>query len=163
MPSISVPLKSDKVRWNALMKQRREWWAKQNRDKLSRNFKATEFYTHDGSACPTVARPAMVRLCQDFLEPLRAKFGTALVLSGYRHEQYNASISGARHSQHIYEHDFESVAADMRFARGTPTQWAAEAKRLRTKNAGGKGGIGVYPRSGFLHVDNRGWKADWAQ
>jgi uncharacterized protein YcbK (DUF882 family) len=144
------------------MQQRREWWSKQNRNRLSPHFKATEFYTHDGSACPTLARPAMVRLCSQYLEPMRQKFGTALVLSGYRHELYNQQIHGARNSQHIYEHDFESVAADMRFQRGTPAQWAAEAKRLRTKG-GGKGGIGVYPRSGFVHIDNRAYKADWAQ
>jgi uncharacterized protein YcbK (DUF882 family) len=71
-------------------------------------------------------------------------------------------IGGARHSQHIDEHDFESVAADLRFAKGTPAQWAAEAKRLRTKNLRGKGGVGRYDRSGFVHVDNRGYKADWS-
>ena len=60
--------------------------------------------------------------------------------------------------QHIYETGFESVAADMRFAKGTPAQWAAEAKRLRAK-AGGKGGVGRYDRSGFVHVDNRGYAA----
>lgn len=161
MPSVSVPLKGARG-WSALMTKRREWWSKQDRKKLTAHFDATEFYTHDGTPCPTLARPAMVRLCQDYLEPLRAKFGTAYVLSGYRHEAYNQQIGGARHSQHVYEQTFESVAADMRFAKGTPAQWAAEAKRLRTKQ-GGKGGIGVYPRSGFLHVDNRNWKADWAQ
>ena len=50
----------------------------------------------------------------------------------------------------MYETSFESVAADMRFAKGSPAQWAAEAKRLRAK-AGGKGGIGRYDRSGFVH------------
>ena len=52
----------------------------------------------------------------------------------------------------------ESVAADLRFAKGNPAQWAAEAKRLRTK-AGGKGGVGTYVRSGFVHCDNSGWAA----
>ena len=160
MPSIKVPLKGAPG-WNALQEQRRAWWAKENRNHLTKNFTAKEFYTHDGSACPTLARNAMVRLCRQYLEPLRTKFGTCLVLSGYRHELYNHRIGGARHSQHIYEHSFESVAADLRFARGSPALWAAEAKRLRAKG-GGKGGIGVYPRQGFIHVDNRGYKADWS-
>lgn len=160
MPSVSVPLK-DQRGWDALMKKRRDYWAKGDNSKLSPHFKAQEFYTHDGSAAPTTARNAMVRLCRDYLEPLRAKFGTCRVLSGYRHEAYNARIGGARHSQHIYEQSFESVAADLRFERGNPRLWAAEAKRLRTKQ-GGKGGVGTYPRSGFIHVDNRGWKADWS-
>ena len=97
----------------------------------------------------------MVKLCKAYLEPMRTKFGTCYVLSGYRHELYNRRIGGARHSQHIYEQTSSRVAADMRFAKGTPAQWAAEAKRLRTK-AGGKGGVGRYDRSGFCHIDNRG-------
>jgi Peptidase M15 len=162
MPSISVPLKDHKG-WDTLMKQRRDWWAKNNRNQLTPHFKATEFYTHDGSAVPIVARPALIRLCKDFLEPLRAKFGeVCFVLSGYRHELYNQQIGGARFSQHVYENNFESVAADLRFPKGTPAQWGAEAKRLRTKH-GGKGGVGIYPRSGFIHVDNRNYKADWSQ
>lgn len=160
MPSVSVPNKGEKG-WDTLCSQRRKFWKQAKNNTLTAHFKADEFYCHDGSPPPTLARPAMVRLCRDFLEPLRSKFGEALVLSGYRHEDYNNRIGGARYSQHIYEHNFESVAADMRFAKGTPAQWAAEAKRLRTKH-GGDGGVGLYPRQGFIHVDNRGYKADWS-
>jgi uncharacterized protein YcbK (DUF882 family) len=162
MPSVSVPLKGEKG-WNELVASRKKFWRKTGNNKLTPNFKATEFYTHDGTPCPVKARPAMIQLCKDFLEPLRKKFGTCFVLSGYRHERYNQAIGGARHSQHIYEQSFESVAADLRFARGTPTQWAAEAKRLRTSKRGGKGGIGLYVRSGFIHIDNRNYRADWSQ
>lgn len=161
MPSVKVPLKGAPG-WGELVASRKSWWRKNDRDVLSPHFRASEFYTHDGTPCPILARPAMVRLCQDYLEPLRKEYGTALVLSGYRHELYNAAIGGARHSQHIYEHDFESVAADMRFERGSPAKWAASASMLRAKH-GGKGGIGVYPRSGFIHIDNRNYKADWSQ
>jgi peptidase M15-like protein len=160
MPSVNVPL-AGQPGWDTLQKQRKTFWAKENRDKLTAHFARPEFDCNDGSLCPTSARPAMVRLCRDFLEPLRAKFGTCHVLSGYRHELYNARIGGARHSQHIYEQGFESVAADLRFKRGTPAMWAAEAKKLRAK-AGGNGGIGTYPRQGFLHVDNRSYRADWS-
>jgi hypothetical protein len=161
MPSVSVPL-AGTPGWVALQKTRRAFWKKAANNTLTPHFKATEFYTHDGSAPPIVARPAMVKLCRAFLEPMRAKFGTCFVLSGYRHEKYNAMIGGARHSQHIYEHDFESVAADLRFQRGNPAQWAAEAKRLRAARLNGKGGVGRYDTSGFVHVDNRGYKADWS-
>ena len=89
------------------------------------------------------------------------RFGTCIILSGYRHELYNRRIGGARHSQHIYEQSFESVAADVKFRKGTPAQWAAYARGLRGK-MGGKGGVGRYDRLGFVHVDNRGWKADWS-
>ena len=160
MPSVSVPLKTDTARWAALMKTRRDWWAKENRNQLTKNFKATEFYTHDGSAVPTAARPALVKLCEVYLEPMRTKFGTCFVTSGYRHVLYNAMIGGAKQSQHIYEYGFESVAADVHFARGTPAQWAAYARGLRTK-AGGNGGVGRYDRAGFMHVDNRLYRMDW--
>ena len=51
----------------------------------------------------------------------------------------------------------------MRFAKGTPAQWAAEAKRLRGSKAGGKGGVGRYDRSGFVHMSTTdGYKADWS-
>jgi Peptidase M15 len=159
MPSVSVPLKGEKG-WNALMTRRKFWWAEERRDQLTQHFKASEFYTHDGSPCPIVARNAMLRLCEDYLEPLREKFGQCLILSGYRHEAYNRMIGGARHSQHIYEHNFESIAADVRFQKGTPFLWGTEAKQLRIAQ-GGNGGIGIYPRANFVHVDNRNYKADW--
>jgi len=144
------------------MKQRKEWWAQKNRNKLTPHFVATEFYCHDGSPCPTKARPAMVHLCTDSLEPMRKKFGEAQVLSGYRHVEYNASIGGAKNSQHIYEYSYESVAADMRFAKGNPTQWAAEARKIRQSKRNGRGGVGFYPKAGFVHIDNRNYKADWS-
>ena len=119
MPSVSVPLK-DAPGWDALMRRRREFWKKPENNKLTAHFVGAEFACHDGSYPPINARPGMVKLCKTFLEPLRAKFGTAVVLSGYRHTLYNARIGGARQSQHIYEESFESVAADMRFAERQP-------------------------------------------
>jgi hypothetical protein len=160
MPSNSVPLKGEKG-WDVLMKQRREFWAKPANSKLSTNFRGQEFYCNDGSAAPTNAQPAMKRLCVVFLEPMRKKFGTCFINSGYRHTLYNASIGGAVNSQHIYDHTYENVAADVRFAKGNPTQWAAELKRIRASKNGGKGGVGLYVKQGFVHIDNRAYKADW--
>jgi peptidase M15-like protein len=159
MPSVSVPLKGEKG-WDALQLNRRKFWKTPDNNRLSAHFKADEFYTHDGSAPPTRAEAAMKRLCRVYLEPMRAKFGPCLILSGYRHERYNQAIGGARNSQHVYEQNYESVATDLRFAKGTPSAWAAEAKRIRAKN-GNRGGIGLYVKSGFVHVDNRTYKADW--
>ena len=160
MPSVSVPLYGT-PNWKKLQLERRKFWKQPAKNKLTKNFKADEFYCHDGSAPPIVAERAMVKLCDGYLEPMRTKFGTCVILSGYRHEVYNRRIGGARHSQHIYEQSFDSVAADVKFRRGTPAQWAAYARGLRGK-MGGKGGVGRYDRSGFVHVDNRGWKADWS-
>jgi hypothetical protein len=159
MPSVSVPLKGAKG-WDELQAKRKTFWRRGGNDELTDHFRAHEFYCHDASACPIVSRPAMIKLCSTYLEPMRSKFGTCFVLSGYRHELYNQAIHGARFSQHVYETSFEAVAADVRFEKGSPALWAAEAKRLRTK-AGGTGGVGRYDRSGFVHIDNRGYRADW--
>lgn len=123
---------------------------------LSPHFHVREFACHDGRHVPAVALPALERLCTAFLEPLRATFGPALVLSGYRPEDYNRRIGGARYSQHIYELTPESVAADLIFRTGTPAQWAALGEQLDA------GGVGTYIRSGFVHVDNRPGRARWS-
>ena len=160
MPSISVP-NYGTAAWKELQAKRRKYYKQPAKNKLTANFKVDEFYTHDGSCPPIVAEKAMIKLCDGYLEPMREKFGTCLILSGYRHEAYNRDIGGARFSQHVYEQSFDSVAADVRFRKGTPAQWAAYARGLRGK-MGGNGGVGRYDRSGFVHVDNRGWKADWS-
>ena len=96
-----------------------------------------------------------------YLEPMRAKFGSCVVLSGYRHRAYNRRIGGAMFSQHIYDVTPGTVAADVRFARGGPRNWGAYAKELRGKYRKG-GGIGIYIASDFVHVDNRTYNADWS-
>jgi hypothetical protein len=122
---------------------------------LSKHFNLSEFHCRDGTRVPAVALPALRRLCSGVLEPMRATFGTCRINSGYRHAAYNRRIGGARFSEHIYEITPWAVAADVRFARGNPAQWAALAWRL------GKGGVGRYDRAGFVHVDNgprRSWR-----
>jgi hypothetical protein len=125
------------------------------RGQLSPHFNVSEFDCHNGQKVPAIAIPALTRLCVDYLEKMRAKFGVATILSGYRPEAYNRSIGGARYSQHIYELTPSSVAADSFYVRGTPAQWAAYADRL------GAGGVGRYDRAGFVHIDNRPGHARW--
>lgn len=121
---------------------------------LTPHFHVREFACRDGRRVPAVALPALKLLCRT-LEKLRLTFGPALVLSGYRPADYNRRIGGATFSQHIYELTPESVAADLVFRTGTPSQWAALAGQL------GAGGVGTYVRSGFVHVDNRPGEARW--
>jgi len=128
----------------------------------SPNFSYAEFNTKDGTPVPESAYKGLDHLCQNYLEPLRKKFGPVSITSGYRHAAYNRRIGGASNSVHIYDHpgrDGSAVAADIVCAKGTPSQWSAYLDSL------GAGGIGTYPRSGFTHVDNRdrmGWpKSRW--
>jgi hypothetical protein len=121
---------------------------------LSPHFRLEEFHCKDGTRVPKASIPALRALCRDVLEPLRERFGSCEVMSGYRHRAYNVRIGGARYSQHIYDDHPKSVAADLVFGRGRPSDWADAAEPLCAR-----GGLGRYP--GFIHVDNRGHKARW--
>ena len=141
--------------------RRRAILARKDKGQVTRNFHLYEFSCHDGSYVPQRSQAAVERLASAYLEPMRKKFGACTVLSGYRHRAYNRRIGGAIHSQHIYDVTPETVAADLRFARGNPKQWGAYAKELRGKYRKG-GGVGIYIASDFCHVDNRTYTADWS-
>lgn len=130
------------------------------RGQLTKNFNLLEFYCKDSSR-PRPGRWRTYRsLCQQYLEPMRKKFGPCSVHSGYRTPAWNARVGGERGSFHVNDwHDVDDVAADVSFARGTAAQWAAEAQRLRQSKRGGKGGVGRYRT--FTHVDTRDYRADW--
>lgn len=136
---------------------------------LTKHFRREEFDCDDGTTVPDVAIPALIALCVDVLEPLRDEFGPCAVLSGYRHRAYNAKIGGARYSQHIYDDTPASVAADARFMYGNPRQWRRAAHKAMRKAYGVNrftrrrkmGGVGLYVRSNFVHVDNRLYRAEW--
>ena len=135
--------------------RRRRRQIAEKREQTSDNFDISEFDCNDGTPVPVAAHGGVRRLCDQVLEPMRDKFGSCHVNSGYRHTRYNAGIGGASRSFHIYDLRPDQPAADVRFARGTPAQWAAFARRL------GKGGVGQYNRAGFVHVD-LGPRRDWS-
>jgi len=125
-------------------------------DRITVHFRAREFDCHDGTPVPRSAHAALRRLCEEYLEPMRQRFGAGIVVSGYRHRRYNDRVGGAARSRHVYDEHPGEVAADVRFARGTAKEWADEAERL------GASGVGRYERSGFVHVDTRrGSPAHW--
>jgi uncharacterized protein YcbK (DUF882 family) len=126
---------------------------------LTPNFHLREFRCKDAARTPVpkASRPALKRLCKEILEPLRAEFGPATVMSGYRTRAYNDTLNGAaEHSYHIYNEHPGHAASDVIFVRGNPVIWFAFASRLNPF-----GGVGRYVRSGFIHVDNRGYRARW--
>lgn len=134
------------------------------RKRLSKNFTIEEFDCHDGTKVPDAAIPALKELCVHMLEPLRSKYGSCEVLSGYRPTPYNRSIGGAEFSQHIYDKTPRSVAVDVRFKKGSVRQWANSARwRFNTKSVWRKsrrGGSGRYLQAGFVHVDS-GPRRNW--
>jgi len=93
------------------------------------------------------------RLCEDYLEPLRRRYGPVTIVSGYRTVSYNARVGGAPQSYHVYRASRQGVAADIYCANGRPADW------YRALDARGAGGLGRY--DGHVHVDNRPYRARW--
>lgn len=135
---------------------------RRRKGQLTKNFNLIEFYCKDGTR-PLPGRWRTYKaLCRQYLEPMRKKFGRCRVNSGYRTKTWNARVGGESGSYHVNDwHDVDDVAADVTFERGTPLQWAAEARRLRESRRAGKGGIGTYVRSRFVHVDTRDYASNW--
>jgi uncharacterized protein YcbK (DUF882 family) len=94
----------------------------------------------------------------DFLASVMAAAGqtSAIVLSAFRSLETNAMLARttfgvAENSQHLY-----GRALDVRFANSLPDA-VAVARAMR------RGGVGWYPRSGFIHLDTgpvRNWDLD---
>lgn len=130
------------------------------RHRLSPHFVVEEFDCHDGTKVGVRDYKGLETLCKTYLEPLRAKFGTVTVLSGFRTAMYNRKIHGASKSFHIYTiHDGNDQAVDIKCARGTPKEWHSTLNWLRNHKMGGRGGLGLY--STFCHVDLRDYAANW--
>jgi zinc D-Ala-D-Ala carboxypeptidase len=92
-------------------------------------------------------------LCQEWLEPLRDRFGRVTVHSGHRSAAWNRAVGGAPLSQHVYGEHGYGVAADVSCERGTPREWFEFLDRL------GAPALGLYDT--HVHVDNRRQHARW--
>jgi uncharacterized protein YcbK (DUF882 family) len=130
------------------------------RHRLSEHFVVEEFDCHDGTKVGKRDYDGLEYLCKTFLEPLRKKYGSVHINSGFRTARYNKSIGGASNSFHIYTmHDGNDQAADVTCAKGRPSDWHSTLNWIRNHKRSGKGGLGLYPS--FVHVDIRDYKSDW--
>lgn len=90
------------------------------------------------------------------VDDLRESFGKpCTILSSYRSSDYNKAVGGVGHSQHM-----EFRALDIAFDGISPKQVYDRLIELR-KAGKFVGGLGIYPTSGFVHVDTRGSNATW--
>lgn len=122
--------------------------AKDGGKRLSSNFKVREFACSDGSDAVLVA-PRLVMV----LQSIRSHFGAPVTIhSAYRTPQYNTKVGGVAHSQHCY-----GTAADISVKGKTPAQVAAYAREIMPD----WGGVGIYAKQGFAHIDVREDRADW--
>ena len=122
---------------------------KQGKLYLSKHFQVEEFACKDGSDTVWVAEEL-----PDVLESIRAQAGgkPMTVLSGYRTPSYNVKVGGAEYSQHVY-----GTAADI-CVKGVGVDTLAKYARIAMPE---RGGVGIYAKQGFVHVDTRSEKADW--
>lgn len=122
--------------------------AKDGGKRLSTNFTVKEFACSDGSDAVLVA-PRLVMV----LQSIRSHFGQPVTInSAYRTPQKNAAVGGAAHSQHCY-----GTAADIVVRGVAPAKVAACARELMPD----WGGVGIYEKQGFTHVDVREVRSDW--
>ena len=122
--------------------------AKDGGKKLSSNFKVSEFACKDGSDAVLVA-PRLVMV----LQSIRSHFGAAVTInSAYRTPQYNEKAGGVPHSQHCY-----GTAADITVKGVSVSKVAEYARKIMPD----WGGVGVYAKQGFTHIDIRETRSDW--
>lgn len=132
------------------------------RHRLSAHFVVEEFDCHDGTKVQERDYGGLEYLCRMYFEPLRKKYGPVTIHSGFRTLSYNRSIGGAPNSFHIYTaHDGNDQAADVSCVRGNAYDWHRFMNAIRMRKRNGRGGLGLYPKSNFVHCDIRDYKADW--
>lgn len=73
----------------------------------------------------------------------RQRMAELIVLSGYRTEATNREVNGAVNSQHL-----RAAALDLQISRARFDSFAEAAFKL------GRGGVGLYPAHGFIHLDS---------
>lgn len=77
------------------------------------------------------------------LQSLRKSLGVPLIVtSGYRSPEHNKRVGGAQNSMHLRGQAFDISMNSM------DPEWF-----IREARAAGFGGIGTYPRQGFVHID----------
>ena len=136
-----------------------DWFAAQQ----FRHFSADEFESYFATQRKGVKNSTPPRSLWKNIVPtlrivdeLRESYGRPCrILSSYRSPAYNKAVGGAQFSQHK-----EFSALDITFD-GLSTQRVYE--RLIAWRKAGKfvGGLGLYPTSGFIHIDTRGRNSTW--
>jgi uncharacterized protein YcbK (DUF882 family) len=73
----------------------------------------------------------------------RQRMGELIVLSGYRTRATNTEVNGAVNSQHL-----RAAALDLQISKAMFDSFGQAALEL------GRGGVGLYPEHGFIHLDS---------
>lgn len=120
-------------------------------DKLSENFKVSEFLCH-GSGCCTQGK--VDEKLVEILQSIRDHFGKPVhITSAYRCAAWNRKVGGVSRSYHL-----SGQAADIKVDDTAPAEVAKYAESI------GVLGIGLYETDSdghFVHVDTRTGKSFW--
>lgn len=122
---------------------------------LSKNFSRSEFACHDGCGFDLPVPELVARL-----QALRSLVGRPIYInSGCRCKKHNAAVGGVPDSQHLF-----GRAADVVLTQGgmDSIELAYLLSMAKRPDLFAHGGIGVYERAGFLHLDVRGYPARWS-
>jgi len=126
---------------------------------LSPNFWLDEFHCRDGTPVPEASVEGLRSHTRRNLQPIRDFFDSPMVItSGYRTPEYNKG-RGVERSWHLYGTHGDQFATDFVVAGYTPAEIGMVLSGLIRLGVIDEGGIGVY--QGFVHYDNRGWRARW--
>lgn len=126
-------------------------YPKGSKEKLSANFKVSEFACKGSGCCTSVLIDEQL---VKYLQQIRDHFGKAVtVTSGYRCAKHNKTVGGATGSRHA-----KGQAADIAIAGVKPAEVAKYAESIGCK------GIGLYETAKdgyFVHIDTRTTKSFW--
>lgn len=115
----------------------------------------TRYFSENEFRCPCCgALPSngMEPFLLSLLDVLRHRIGKPLIVSsGYRCRVHNLEVGGVVDSQHT-----KGTAADILVPVGVSLDYVADLAR-----SFGADGVGRYYDSGFVHIDMRGYTADW--
>ena len=115
---------------------------------VSNNFKVREFRCKDGSDAVFI-HPNLINI----LQQIRTHFARPVTItSAFRSQAHNDKEGGEIDSQHLY-----GMAADIVVTSVAPAKVAEYVETLMSNT----GGIGIYTKKGFCHIDVRQKKARW--
>lgn len=125
--------------------------------KIPAYFRLSAFVCRDGTKLPKRYRRNAWRLWK-VIRRIQKELGypEGVIRSSWRHKRYNKQAGGGSKSQHL-----TCKAADLSFKGRSPKKVYEVAKRLQREGEIEPGGLGLYVRGGFVHVDIRGRKARW--
>jgi len=117
---------------------------------ITSHFSLEEFACHDGTPYPKAWIETRLRPLCEQLELIRYLFGgkPISILSGYRTENHNQKVGGAKNSQHV-----QGRAADIKIADVPAREVAQKILEAVHNKKLGLHGLGSY--STFTHVDVR--------